>query len=92
VNSLNILVLIASLAVLLFQTILITSVGQKLYVSLHTLELSLAFTTWSRALITWYSIFFYELIAYHFFDVCMKLHCVKCCFTIHTGWCLPVNI
>ena len=69
-----------------------TSLGQKLYASLHTLELSLAFTTWSRAVITRYSIFFYELIAYHFFDLCMKLHRVKCRFTMHTGWCLTVNV
>jgi len=69
-----------------------TSLGQKLYASLHTLELSLAFTTWSRAVITRYSIFFYEPIAYHFFDLCMKLHRVKCRFTMHTGWCLTVNV
>ena len=69
-----------------------TSLGQKLYASLHTLELSLAFTTWSRAVITRYSIFFYELIAYHFFDLCKKLHRVKCRFAMHVGWCLTVNV
>ena len=46
---------------------------------------------WSRAVVTRYGIFFYELIPYHFFNLCMKWHRVKCCFSMHTGWCLTVN-